>query len=123
MTFQRIVIIIAVIILVIILFLIGLALHKSTDQTCPPIIGNCPDYWMDASGNGSDCIDVKDLAKQKCPSVGQEHLHMNFNIPGFQGTNGLCAKYKWANNCGVSWDGITYGVQNPCEKSQGPDLT
>jgi hypothetical protein len=123
MTFQRVVIIIAIIILIIILFLIGLALHKSTGQPWPPIVGDCPDYWIDLSGNGTNCVDVKDLAKSKCPSVGTEHLNMNFNVPGFQGTNGLCSKYKWANSCGVSWDGITYGSQNPCDTSQGSYLT
>ena len=40
--------------------------------------------------------------------------HMNFNLPAFTGSNGTCAKYNWANNCKVSWDGITYGVENPC---------
>ena len=40
---------------------------------------------------------------------------MNFNNAPYTGTTGACAKYNWANNCGVSWDGITYGVNNPCQ--------
>jgi hypothetical protein len=35
----------------------------------------------------------------------------------YSGEDGLCNKYNWANTCGVTWDGITYGVKNPCDKS------
>jgi hypothetical protein len=40
---------------------------------------------------------------------------MNFNDPAFSGSNELCAKYRWAKKCKISWDGITYGVDNPCQ--------
>jgi hypothetical protein len=39
---------------------------------------------------------------------------MNFNQSPFNTSNGTCAKYTWATNCGVTWDGITSGVPNPC---------
>ena len=39
---------------------------------------------------------------------------MNFDQAPFNGTDGNCAKFKWANKCGLTWDGITYGVSNPC---------
>jgi len=32
----------------------------------------------------------------------------------FTGTNGACHKRDWATYNGISWDGITYGVSNPC---------
>ena len=32
----------------------------------------------------------------------------------FNAENGTCSKYTWATRCGVTWDGITYGVNNPC---------
>jgi hypothetical protein len=42
---------------------------------------------------------------------------MNFSVPTFQGGDAACQKYKWANDNNVSWDGITYGVPNPCAKT------
>ena len=42
---------------------------------------------------------------------------MDFTTSSFTGSDGLCSKYNWANNCGVTWDGITYGVKNPCDTS------
>jgi hypothetical protein len=75
----------------------------------------CPDYWIiDGSGNNTRCINQKDLGTCK-PLSGKNHLIMNFNNPSFTGSQGTCNKYTWATNCGVSWDGITYGVNNPCQ--------
>ena len=42
---------------------------------------------------------------------------MNFNQSPFTGDNGLCSKYNWATGCGVTWDGITSGISNPCDTS------
>lgn len=117
-SFQKFVLFAAIIILIIALIFIGMALSKSTSSVVwPPMIPECPDYWtMDGSGNATTCINVKDLGT--CPPKGNsKHLTMNFNTPAFTGSNELCAKYTWANNCGVSWDGITYGVSNPCQTS------
>jgi hypothetical protein len=113
--FQKIVLFCAIIILIITLVIIGLALNYSKDTMWPPLVPSCPDYWkIDGSENNTTCTNVKDLGT--CPAnSGENHLIMNFNNSPFTGSNGLCAKYKWANNCGISWDGITYGVSNPCE--------
>jgi hypothetical protein len=114
-TFQNIVLFVAIIILIIALVIIGIALSYSKDKQWPPMTPSCPDYWlMDGSGNNATCTNVKDLGT--CPSNnGQQHLTMNFNVAPYTGSQGLCNKYKWANNCGVTWDGITYGVANPCQ--------
>lgn len=113
--FQKIVLFSAIIILIVALVFIGIALTYSSDTTWPPMTPDCPDYWMmDGSGNNAQCINVKDLGT--CPPQGnQKHLTMNFNTSPFDGSNELCAKYKWAKKCKVSWDGITYGVENPCQ--------
>jgi len=104
--FQRIIIKFAVVLLIISLILIVILMNNNTKpEQWPPLIGDCPDYWVDTSGNGSNCVNVKNLGK--CTS-------MDFTIPCFTGSQGLCYKYKWANKCGVSWDGITYGVENSC---------
>jgi hypothetical protein len=115
--FQKIVLTCAIIILIITLLIIGVALTFSKNTVWPPMVPACPDYWqIDGSGNNSTCINIKNLGTCSPPS-GKQHLVMNFNNPAFTGQNGLCSKYTWANNCGVSWDGITYGVNNPCQVS------
>ena len=113
-SFQKIILIIAIIILLINLVIIALALHNSKNKNWPPLVPNCPDYWIiDGSGNNITCINKKDLGVCKPPS-GQQHLTMKFNTAPFTGANGNCAKYTWANNCKVAWDGLTYGASNPC---------
>jgi len=116
-SFQTIVLIVAVCLLALLLLIIGVALSYSKDQSWPPLTPSCPDYWtIDGSGNNTTCTNVKDLGT--CPAnSGQEHLVMNFNQAQYTGANGLCQKYQWANNCNVSWDGITYGINNPCQTS------
>jgi len=115
--FQKFILFAAIILLIITLIVIGVALSSATDTTWPPMTPDCPDYWtIDGSGNNATCINVKDLGT--CPpQSGNKHLTMNFSGPAFTGSNGLCAKYTWAKNCNLSWDGITYGVNNPCQTS------
>jgi hypothetical protein len=114
--FQKIVLYSAIIILIIILVLIGIALSYSKNETWPPMVPSCPDWWIvDGSGNNATCVDVKDLANDMCRGNSKDvHLKKNFNTAQYSGSNGNCSKYNWANSCGVSWDGITYGVTNPC---------
>ena len=52
-TFQRFVLIVAIIILILLLLFIGFTLYKARKEIWPPLIGDCPDYWIDISGNGS----------------------------------------------------------------------
>jgi hypothetical protein len=117
--FKKIVLFSAIIILIISLVLIGVALSYAKDETWPPMIPSCPDYFViDGSGNEAVCVDVKELSTCKPPSdSSDEYLKVNFNTPVYTGTNGTCNKYKWANSCGVAWDGINYGVKNPCEET------
>lgn len=114
-SFQKFVLFAAIIILIIALVFIGVSLAYSKDNQWPPMTPQCPDYWLvDGSGNNATCINVKDLGT--CPArIGNKHLRMNFNTPAYTGSNGLCAKYTWAKRCGVSWDGVTYGINNPCQ--------
>ena len=112
--FQKTILVIAIVILILNLVLISLGLHYTKKESWPPIIPSCPDYWVsDMSGNNMRCTNVKDLGVCS-PSGEDEHLIMDFNKAPFVGVNGNCAKYTWANNCKVAWDGITYGVNNPC---------
>ena len=113
--FQKIVLITAIVILIITLVVIGIALSKGlSNEEWPPLLSACPDYWkIDGSGNMTTCTNIKDLGT--CPpKSGEEHLIMNFSSDLFTGDNGTCNKYNWAKKCDVTWDGITYGVENPC---------
>ena len=96
---------------------IGVSLSKaSVEDTWPPIVGECPDYWVDMSGNGEACFNSHSLGRCNIPSE-KEKGTMNFNQSPFTGDNGLCSKYNWATSCQITWDGITSGVKNPCDTS------
>jgi hypothetical protein len=104
-TFQKIVMISATIILIIALSFIGLALYRQKYKAdFPPVIANCPDYWIDSSGNGKAC----NLDSNPNNQVGTCKGPMDFTAPQWSGTGtGDCAKFKWAKSCNLSWDGIT----------------
>jgi amino acid transporter len=114
-SFQKFILLIAIIILLVNLVIIALALYNSKNKNWPPMVPNCPDYWVsEGSGNKVTCINEKDLGVCQ-PQTGDKHLIMDFNKSPFIGAGGNCAKYTWANNCKVAWDGLTYGVNNPCK--------
>jgi hypothetical protein len=118
MTFQKVILTIAVVGLILMLVIIGLSMYKSTSSgmVWPPMVGSCPDYWLDLKGNGEQCYNVKSLGICNLPRTNEKNT-MNFNVSPFNGDDGTCSKYTWANNCKVTWDGITYGVKNPCDKT------
>lgn len=117
MNFQKTVLIMATVLLIIILVVIGVSLSKaSVEENWPPIVGECPDYWVDMSGNGEACFNSHSLGRCNVPREGEKGT-MNFNQAPFTGDNGNCAKYNWATACEVTWDGITSGVKNPCDTS------
>tara|TARA_Y100001935_G_scaffold173244_1_gene143075 strand:- start:5689 stop:6036 length:348 start_codon:yes stop_codon:yes gene_type:complete len=103
-SFQESVMIISVIILVLSLIVIGVALYrqKYADVQFPPVVADCPDYWTLDNTNGSTvCKNVQKLGSPQC------HDDMNFSLPKWSGTGGLCAKSEWARNCELVWDGVT----------------
>jgi hypothetical protein len=116
-SFQKTILVVAIIFLLINLVIISLGLtYSSKNNTWPPIVPDCPDYWesvTDESGNNIKCVNTKDLGVCN-PSSGDAHLSMNFNQAPYVGDKSNCAKYTWANKCKVAWDGINYGVKNPC---------
>jgi hypothetical protein len=114
MSFQKTVITVAIVILIILLILIGMMLTKARNEIWPPLVGDCPDYWVDLSGNGEMCYNVHSLGKCNIPSE-NDKATMNFNQDPFTGDDGTCSKYNWANKCKVTWDGVTSGIQNPCD--------
>lgn len=106
MSIQKIILMIATIMLILTLISIGIALYnKKYDDKYPPIIAQCPDYWLDNSkGNesrGSKCTNIKNLGKDECSK------EMDFSDSMWQGASGLCNKKKWARHCDLVWDGVT----------------
>lgn len=98
MNFQKYTIVIATIILVLLLALVGFLIWRAKNNvTWPPIVAECPDYF-EVTGPGM-CNNVR--------SLGTCHGEINFTDAAFQGEAGLKNKKKWANKCGVVWDGIT----------------
>ena len=117
MTFQKKVLTVAIILLIIILVIIGISLSQSSSDDWPPVVGECPDYWIDLSGNGERCLNSRSLGRCNIPSQGNPNT-MNFNQSPFTGDNEECSKYNWAKKCNVVWDGITSGVKNPCDTTE-----
>ena len=110
--FQSVMLVVAIIALIICLILIGMFLKDSKSSIAwPPIVPNCPDYWRDSSGDGSHCVNTHSLGS---PVVAT----MDFTASQYKGSSGNCAKYTWATTNGLEWDGITYGVPNPCLKNK-----
>ena len=121
MSFQKIVLIIAVILLILTLVIIGVALHNAkSDESWPPLTGDCPDYWVDLAGTGEKCVNTHSLGTCNIPTKGDPNA-MNFSVAPFKGNKGTCAKYTWAKGCDVTWDGITSGVSNPCSNNDDED--
>jgi hypothetical protein len=112
--FQKIVILILLGLLIIILLFVGLSLSNTNKKTWPPIVGDCPDFWLDSAGDGSKCENIKDLGTCNGGVTPGKHLIMDFTVAPYNGTDSLCKKYTWANGCGLNWDGVTNLSSNPC---------
>lgn len=101
-----IVIMVAFCIFIFFLLIIGYLLYINKFQKkYPPVLAECPDYWLDKSkGNISKCVNVENLGKAACPKI------MDFSTSFWTGSDGLCNKYKWAKGCNLTWDGITTDI-------------
>jgi hypothetical protein len=116
-SFQKFTVIIALLLLLgIFIFLSGSLIYAKKDEKDDvAIVPQCPDFWeIKDTPTGPQCVNVQDLGT--CPAAaGNKHLSMNLKSQSFTDN---CAKYTWANNCKIAWDGITYGVDNPCIKAK-----
>lgn len=98
MNFQKIVLIIAIVFLIIMLIVIGITLSNAIENAdWPPIVGKCPDFWVDLSGNGEACFNSHSLGTCNIPSAGNPNTK-NFNESPFTEDNGECKKYTWSKN-------------------------
>jgi hypothetical protein len=101
--FQSMVITIATIILMICLFFIGISLYKNKQSyQYPPVVANCPDYWLDESTDiTKKCTNVKGLGNKNCPKT------FDISAPFWSSDRGFCLKKNMAKKCDITWDGVT----------------
>lgn len=112
--FNKIVLFTAIFILIISLIIVGILLSfLLMSETYPPVISDCPDYW-DVSLNSSNETICINLSQQNTGLGTSECTNYNtdlFLVSGTDYANVLCEKYKWANDCDITWDGITNNNQ------------
>ena len=104
--FQTKVVGIACVILIIMLSIIGYLLAKSKldNDTWPPTIAVCPDYWEDATGTGKHCTNPHNLGRCDVSSFGSEGVNLTaFTKPELRCEMGKILK----EDCNLTWDGVT----------------
>tara|TARA_B100000424_G_scaffold268003_1_gene261936 strand:- start:1011 stop:1388 length:378 start_codon:yes stop_codon:yes gene_type:complete len=112
-TFHKVVLTISVIVLIISLIILATFLSKSLfEDSYPPIISDCPDYWDVSYNSNNDimCTNTSTINKGKNSVL--DGSCNNYPINRFLLTSShsqdiLCEKYKWSNKCGIIWDGVT----------------
>jgi hypothetical protein len=113
MNLKKIIIVLCVTLLIILL-IVGTTSKYGSDEQWPPIVSDCPDYWeLKGTKDAPICVNTRKLGT--CSSTNGSTMDFS-KYPFNDEVTGTCSKYKWANACGVSWDGLTYGVENPCNK-------
>jgi len=93
--------------LIIVLAIMGVILaNQNKTIVYPPEINNCPDYYTVSASN--NCVLNSTIYSTVDPTCSNKNFSENiYNANGTGPLSGLCEKKKWANNCGVTWDGIT----------------
>lgn len=109
MSFRLNVLIVTVIISLFLLYIIYLVIvRRTTKQTWPTYVSNCPDYWKDPTGTGGACVSSVYNITDTCSGT-----------KNFKGS--YCEKLSKlsAYNCkDILWEGVTYGKGNLFEKNK-----
>ena len=94
--------VISVLMLIMIIILAAVAYGETAknmkDVEFPPYVSNCPDFWEET--DGGVCKNTHSLGDPIVNKVRPATKNWN-------GLTGDCNKYRWANNKGLTWDGIT----------------
>ena len=98
MDFKYLVLVLAVILLIVCLVFMGIFLMQTRSSEWPPSVKDCPDYW-DPSGNY--CVNTFEIGGTMTGCTSTEGIVFS----GDQ--DGLCAKKAYAENCEITWDGVT----------------
>jgi hypothetical protein len=91
---------------------------------------------------GSQCVGTNDSKNVAGMNLGNKNITATisnpkggpnitdtYNLSGtvdgytFTGSTGACNKRNWSTFNGISWDGITYGVNNPCYATETTTIT
>jgi hypothetical protein len=107
MGFYKQVIFIAIIVLIVSLAFIGSILSRSSsDFQFPPNIAKCPDFYTKISD--TECESTKNTYFESEPRCHTLDLsHEKYLRKGTGPNSGACEKKKLADECGITWDGIT----------------
>ena len=73
--------------------------------------------WLKGEGiENSDAVsqDGYTLYRKQADQI-EEPSSVDFTSSYYTGSDAACHKYRWAKNCGVTWDGVTTLDQSPCE--------
>lgn len=109
-SFNKIVLIIATIVLIVALLILGYFLNVALlNDSYPPVISECPDYW-DVSLNSlgqKECINVSTINSGNGSSECNTLNISIFTEAGSDKNSIICEKKKKANECGLNWDGVT----------------
>jgi hypothetical protein len=85
--------------------------YSNKKQIFPAIFQPCPDYYnMDASGNCNINTSIWNIGVTKSSRTDLSCDKVNFSKltnPGIGPTSAICSKQRWAQDCTVTWDGIT----------------
>ncbi len=107
MNFYKFICILALVVLIVCLACIGVAMNSTSNTSIfPPNVSNCPDFYtMD---NSTNCTSTYTNTSSSDSDCKQKSFDSDpYTNPGMGPTSGMCAKQKWATECGVNWDGIT----------------
>ena len=110
--FNKIILFSAIVILIIALIVIGVMLNYALfNDNYPPVISDCPDYW-DVSLNSDDQVSCLNKVRQNTGTCNNNTYPVEqFYAHASNSKDVICAKYKWAKGCNISWDGITNNNQ------------
>ena len=115
--FKFAILLVAIIALIIGLTSIAVLLSKGDIKSeWPPFISKCPDEYK-YNNSTSRCIpkyNSMEVNKNSNVLNGTSCDEFNPSDSLFDGVQGNCNKKKWADDCGVSWDGVR-GNESLCE--------
>jgi len=108
MIFYKNIFISAILSAIILLAIVAFIIYYYKDQEVyPPSVSNCPDYYnVDSESN--ECVNtgVWQLDNtEMCERL--DFSEDKYLVPGTDSTSGLCAKKNKANECNITWDGLT----------------
>ncbi len=99
---------------ILLLGIVGYVMNSANKvQIFPVNISDCPDYYdIDSSSNYCNAnLNVWNTGlRDDCKSIDfvkGRYGRVKYITPGKSASSGLCAKKRKANQCKVSWDGIT----------------